>query len=363
MQRAWPRDDVRVRAATGGEIAGWDALVSQFPQRRVVHRRAWLESIERSGQGRPLYLIIERHGQTVGCLPGLVAQVGPLRVFGSPLPGCQTASMGPLFDPERVSTAALLQAALAELESGHGVHHVEVVSDALEQGAMVSLGFQGRPVPTFRAPLHPDDPARTFRQLHDTARRNVRRAERLGLVVSLGNWPGLAAEAYRQIEEVFVRGGNMVPFGLSRVEAFVACMEADASLLAVTVRLPESGEAVACGLFTVADHELLLWQWAHRPSQRWYRATELMTWTVMRHAMERGCTTFDLMGEGDFKAHFGATLQCPHQRWVRSRYRWITPLRDAAERAYRWQQGTRGRVARWASGAPRHTPPVAQGAT
>ena len=92
--------------------------------------------------------------------------------------------------------------------------------------------------------------------------------------------------------------------------------------------------------------ELLLWSWAHRTAHRWFRPTELLTWTVMTRAMAAGCTTFDLMGLGDFKTKFGAELDTTKQVWVRSRYRWLTRARDLAERGYRWQQSVRGRFAR-----------------
>ena len=71
-----------------------------------------------------------------------------------------------------------------------------------------------------------------------------------------------------------------------------------------------------------------------------------MTWTVMQRALAAGCNTFDLMGIGDFKTKFGAELDMTKQRWVRSRYRWLTSARDLAERGYRFQQGMRGRLAR-----------------
>lgn len=338
---------VRARAVSTVEAAGWDDLVTGFAGRRVVHRRAWLESLARCGQGEPLLLVVERGGMPVGCLPGLLTRVGPLRVFGSPLPGWQTASMGPLFDPDRVSAHAVVQACLQALERDHGVQHVELVSGLVDADAMTRLGFEGQDVPTFRAPLHPGDETRTFRQLRDSARRNVQRADRLGLELRLESSASFAPEAYRQIGEVFIRGGNAVPFPLARVEAFLSCMQAAGTLVAVSARLPDTGECIACALFTISDGELLLWQWAHRPEHRWYRATEALTWTAMRQAMARGCTTMDLMGEGQFKANFGATLQAPHRRWIRSRYPWLTPLRHAAERGYRWQQGLRGRYMRW----------------
>src|SRR5258705_5261218 len=103
---------------------------------------------------------------------------------------------------------------------------------------------------------------------------------------------------------------------------------------------------IATGLFTVDGRELLLWSWAHRTAQRWFRPTELLTWTVMTKAMAAGCDTFDFMGLGEFKTKFGAELDQTKYRWVRSRYRWLARARDLAERGYRWQQSLRGRLAR-----------------
>jgi hypothetical protein len=121
--------------------------------------------------------------------------------------------------------------------------------------------------------------------------------------------------------------------------------EAD-HLVAVSVRPADGAPHIASAIFLVdPGRELLLWTWAHRDRDRWYRATELMTWEVIRRALARGCTTFDLMGRGDFKAKFGAVLDGTKYRWVRSRYRWLRYLRALAERAFRLRQAA---LARWA---------------
>src|SRR5213078_1767517 len=105
---------------------------------------------------------------------------------------------------------------------------------------------------------------------------------------------------------------------------------------------------IATGIFLVHARELFLWTWAHRSRYRWYRPTELMTWTVMQRAMALGCNTFDLMGGGDFKRKFGAEPELTKYRWVWSRYPWITRARDVAGVAHRWQQSLRGRLLRLA---------------
>jgi hypothetical protein len=86
--------------------------------------------------------------------------------------------------------------------------------------------------------------------------------------------------------------------------------------------------------------------WAHRTQYRWYRPTELMTWTVMRRAMELGCVKLDLMGRGEFKPKLGAVLNEERNCWIWSRYHWLTKVRLLAGKGYKWQQGFRGRFAR-----------------
>jgi hypothetical protein len=338
----------RVREASASEIERWDELVRRFSGYGLTHTLAWVRSLEASGLGKSLFMVFERENDIVGCLPGLLVRVGPLRLFGSPLPGWQSTAIGPLFDASRVSTAELSAALISFLERHHGVHHIEIMSGTLDHAAMRAAGFKGDPVPTFRCRLLADENAQR-KSLKDSARRNIRRAVGLGLVVRFEDDERFIDEHYDQVCEVFTRGGNSVPFRKRRVLEYFRHMRASGNLLAVAVYLP-SGECIATGTFTVEGSELLLWNWTHRTRHRWYRPTELMTWTVMRRATERGCTTFDMMGRGDFKARFGAELDETKYRWVRSRYAWVGWLRGSAAVGYRWQQAARGRLTRAARG-------------
>jgi hypothetical protein len=334
-----------VREATALERHDWDDLVARFENCRIVHTRAWIEWLHTCGCGTPLYLVFQRDGAVVGAIPGLLVRLGLLRLYGSPLPGWQTPAIGPVFDPRHVSTEELISALVSFLERRHAVHHIELVSGHLDAPVMQALGFRGESAPTYRARLYPGDESRMMKALKESARRNIRRATKLGLVARFEEDEAFVAEHYAQLREVFVRGGHAVSFGEDRARELFRHMQAAGKLLAISVYLPD-GANIATGLFTVACGELLLWSWAHRTAHRWFRPTELLTWTVMTRAMAAGCTTFDLMGLGDFKTKFGAELDTTKQRWVRSRYRWLTRARDLAERGYRWQQSVRGRVAR-----------------
>jgi len=337
---------MHIREATADELLRWDTLVERFGNCRVTHTLGWLRSLEACGAGKPLCLAFEQDGHIVGCLPGMLQRRGPLRLFGSPPPGWQTVSMGPAFDPHRVDSRMILAALLPYLQQQCRVDHIELLTHDLDSQTMAEFGFEGEPIETYRAELTPDDPQGTFKAIKDSARRNIRRAERLGLVIRDETDEAFVDEAYDQIDEVFLRGGDTVSFDRKRVRQFFRHMKDAGRLVALGVYLPDGDVCIASGLFTVGPRELLLWQWAHRTAHRWYRGTEAMTWTAMQRAMAAGCTSFDLMGGGEFKAKFGAAADWSKVRWTRSRYRWLALGRRLAVRCYRMQQAARGRLTR-----------------
>jgi hypothetical protein len=344
---------LKIREASSTETADWDRIVRKFGNCRVVHTMAWVRSLEASGLGRARFFLFEKDAEIVGGLPGLVSDVGPFRLFGSPPPASQTVSMGPVFNEQRVTTPELMEALISFLERDLGVHHMEIMSPDLDPASMLGLGFRGEPWPTYRVPLFPGDEARTMRGLKESARRNVNRGIKLGLQVRFESDESFVNEHFEQINEVYIRGGHAVNFGKQRVlECFRRLRDAG-NLLAVSVYLPDQPVNIATGMFTVEGTELLLWTWAHRAHYRWYRPTELMTWRVMQRAMQSGCHTLDLMGLGDFKTKFGAELDQRKYRWVRSRYRWLAGMRDLAAKGLQWQQALRGRVVRWSSASGR----------
>ncbi len=345
-----------IRAATSVELEGWDTLVRRFDNHRVTHLRAWVESLVDAGCGSALYLVFERDGEIVGAQPGLLASVAGLTLYGSPLEGWQTVSMGPVYDPDTLSTAEIMDALVPYLEHEHGVSHIEMLDLGLDADAMRSAGFESEVVPTFRAPLL--DEAKTFKNMKDSARRNVKRAQRLGLEARIETDERFVAEHYRQLKAVYLRGGHIIPFSERRILACFRQLERSGNLIAVSVYLPGGKINIATGMFFVEGRELYLWMWAHNHHYRWYRPTELLTWTAMQRAIALGCTTFDFMGRGDFKAKFGAELDVTKRRWTRSRPRWLASLRGVAGTAFHLQQTIRGRLGQLAArarGAERDT--------
>lgn len=340
-------NSVVIREASPHEKLNWDEMVSGFDNHRILHQLAWLNSLSASCvNGKLLLLVYERDGEIIGCIPGFLVTVGFLRMFGSPLPGWQTMSMGPVFDPKRISTDELMVPLISYLVKTHDVHHIEVITSNVDQKVMKNLRFMRKPSPSYCVPLFPGDENRVMKAFKDSARRNVKRAKKLGLVVKFEDDDAFLDEHYDQLVEVYHRGGNMIPFSKKRALEFFRHMRRSGNLVAVSVSLPDGGPCIATGTFTIEGRELLLWMWAHRTRFRWYRPTELMTWTVMQKAMEAGCNTLDLMGRGEFKPKLGAVLNEDRNCWIWSRYQFLLKIRLLAAKGYKWQQAFRGRRAR-----------------
>lgn len=338
-----------IREASADERARWDDLVRRFPGHRVTHLSSWMDSLVAAGGGRALYLVFEKGGEIVGCLPGLLATLGKLKLYGSPLEGRQTVSMGPVFDPARLTTAEIAETLVPWLEREHGVSHIELMLAGLDADAMRTAGFEGDSVFTWRAALTPEDPERTFKAMKDSARRNVKRAQKLGIEIRNETDDAFVDEHYEQLTEVYLRGGNIIPFGKQRILSCFRQMRDAGRLIALGAYLPGGRVCIATGMFFVEGTELYLWMWAHHEHYRWYRPTELMTWTAMQQGMARGCTSLDFMGRGDFKMRFGAEPDETKIRWLRSRPRWLRTARRVAGSVFHVQQAARGRIGRMAA--------------
>jgi hypothetical protein len=335
--------EIIVRQATGPEINAWDDLVGSFDNARVFHTKAWISSIEAFSGEKALYLVWQKGTAVVGCLPGFLVRIGFLRVFGSPLEGWQTDSMGPAFRRESVSTDELIASLVSFLEKNYGVHQIELSSPSLDADAMKRLGFRGQCLFTYRIPLFPGDKDRVMRNINPKTRTQLRKAIKLGLVVKLNADETFIDESYAQIREVFTRKGKSLPYSKKRLSQCVRYAAAGGNLLPISILLPDESTSIATGIFLIDGKELYFWQWAHRTEYRWYCPSELLMWTAMQKGMEAGCVTFDMSGGGRAKIKFGAVPDDNNHRWIRSRYEWLAALRDLARAGYRWQQRARGR--------------------
>lgn len=336
---------VVIREATPQEVDDWDALVMRFENYRIFQKTNWLQSIEASSGARRLHLVFQKNNEIVACLPGLLFKKSWLRIFGSPLVGWQTETMGPAFDPDKISTHEICKHLISFLQDRYGVQHIELATALFDDREAGELGFRCKPQFTYRVPLFPGNEMRAMGNIRPKTRNQLRKALKLGLVVRVENEESFVDEFYDQLTEVFTRRGKTLPFNRNRVLQIFRHMKEAGSLLAISVLLPDGSKSIATGLFMFEAKELHLWGWAHRTQYRWYCPVELLTWTAMQKGMEEGCVSLDMAGGGNAKEKFGAVPDNTVSRLQWSRYEWLAQLRSSAEKAYRYQQFIRGLLA------------------
>jgi CelD/BcsL family acetyltransferase involved in cellulose biosynthesis len=288
--------DVLIREASTDEVQNWDGLVRRFANYRIFHTTGWIKSVEAFSGAKPLYLIFEKGGQIVACLPGFPIKIAFLRLFASPREGWQTDSMGPVFDPAKISTKEMIEALIVFLEREYQVQHLELVCPGLDRRVMEEMGFRGEPLFTYRVQLFPNEEDRVIKNMHSRARSYIRSTLRSRLITQVRTEESFVNEIYAQLKEVFVRNGKTVPFNKNRIIKLFRHMKEYGNPLCISIHEPDARACIAIGVFLVEGKEICLWSWTHRSLYARYHPTELLVWKAMQKGMEAGCTTFDFGG-------------------------------------------------------------------
>jgi len=295
--------------------------------RLVFQTREWLRFLERTQHGEPVVAAVRDGGETVGWFTGLVVRRFGVRILGSPFPGWTTGSMGFVLEPDvsrREAVAALVPFAFREL----GCLHLELKDRALGLGELDGLGFAVRETTTFDVDLSAGE-EEIFGRMASACRRNIRQAERKGLVVEeAAADETFVAEYHDQLVDVFAKQSLPVPYGPERVRALI---ESLADRVVLLRAVGPDGERAATGIFPGAGASAYFWGGASRREHQWLRPNELIFWRAITIWKRRGADVLDLGGGGEYKRKYGGVeVRVPFVR--RSRHPVLAHARDAAER-------------------------------
>ncbi|HEX7300622.1 MAG TPA: GNAT family N-acetyltransferase [Solirubrobacteraceae bacterium] len=322
--------------------AAWERM-DAFGDRVVFQTREWLEFLARTQGAEPVVAAVMDGDERVGYFTGLVVRRFGLRILGSPFPGWTTESMGFNLDDgvsRREAAAALIPFAFRTL----GCAHVELKDRRLERDDdLHGLGFTSEPTRTFEVDLSDDETA-IFGRMSSACRRAVRRGEKVGVTVEQATGAAFADEYYAQLVEVFARQSLVPTYDVERVRALIDCLEPTGHLLLVRARSPE-GVPVATAIFPAFNRTAYFWGGASVREHQILRPNEAIFWYAMRYWRERGITTLDLGGGGEYKRKYGPReLRLPFFR--RSRFPGLAVLREVARRAVEQRHALLGRARR-----------------
>ncbi len=282
-----PVAGLAVRIANASDYA----RIAAFAGASLFHRPEWSLAVELGCGQRSHYLLAE-------AADGTLAGILPLTEMRSPLFGSALVSTG--FGVDGGIVAATNEAAEALAEAAWDLaQRLGCASVELRGGYLPEVWEQKRGVYAGFVREIADSDDAILKSIPRKQRAEVRRAQGLGMTISVGSAPADRDAHYRVYSESVRNLGTPVfPRGL--FEAMLDTFGDDADIL--TVR--KDGDSIASVLSFYSDGTVYpYWGGGTHPA-RLLRANELMYFELMRHAASRGCTRFDFgrskLGTGAF---------------------------------------------------------------
>jgi CelD/BcsL family acetyltransferase involved in cellulose biosynthesis len=318
----------------------WSEL-DGFADRVIFQTKQWTSFIAMTQGAKPVLAAVKDGQSTVGYFTGLTFQRYGFRILGSPMPGWTTCYMGfNLTDgiSRRAAMDALFPFAIHTLHCAH----VEVRDRWLSADTLTGAGLEWSAAETQLIDLHPDEET-LFARMTSACRRNIRKAEKVGVVVESADDPAFADDFYDQLRDVFAKQGLVPTYPIERVRALIDHLGPSGNLLLLRARDPD-GRCIATGIFPWFRQTMYFWGGAsYRPDQH-LRPNEALIWHALRFAKRHGVTEFDFVGRGAYKVKYGTVPYVVP--WVRrSRFGFLGHLRNAARDAFALRQKASARLA------------------
>lgn len=294
-----PLAGVSVRIAdVGVEHRRINAFLAAEPSANLFHRPEWSRAVEQGCGQRSHYLVAEESdGAVSGVLP--LSEIRSA-LFGSALVSAGFGVGGGIAASSPAAARALGDEAWA-LAQRLGCPTAELRGGEIPNGwSRTSGAYAG-----FARDLAADDDS-ILKAIPRKQRAEVRRAQGLGLEVSIGAGAADRAAHYRVYSESVRNLGTPV-FPRALFDAMLDGFGGDADIL--TVRKDDVPVASVLSFYW-KDTVYPYWG-GGTAAARGLRANELMYFELMRHAATRGCTRFDFgrskLGTGafSFKKNWG----------------------------------------------------------
>lgn len=277
-----PVAGIRVRPAKlghGQDRRRLDAFIAAEPEAELFHRPEWSEAVTRGcGQANHFLLAENADSEICGILP-LSEIRSPF--FGSALVSAGFGVGGGIVARSSEAIEALADAAWSTAER-LGCSAAELRGGSIPEGWQRQEGSYA----VFVRAL-PADEAAILKSIPRKQRAEVRRAQSLGLDVTVGSSPDDRAAHYRVYSESVRNLGTPV-FPRHLFEEMLDGFGQDADILTVS----KDGRPIASVLSFYFKNGVYPYWGGGSAEARTLRANDHMYHELMRHAVRRGCTRF-----------------------------------------------------------------------
>ena len=324
----------------GAEAAQWDELVTGYPDYEVFHRQAWLDYLAESRGVDIRKWAVYGQGRRLGLFCAGDLRKGPFRIWGSPLRGWGTNSMGAVLAAD-ADPAEFLRA-LDVAARNEGIAMVELEPRSFHQDLLVRAGFQ--PVEGLTYWVELGDEAQMLKRLHKGRRSGVKKAIHSGLTAEVCETPEVAEEFYDRFRGIMQNKGLAPGYPREYPRLLFEHLHRIGRIWGLRIRDP-LGRVLAAGLFPFDNRTLYFWGGADSLEGRSFCPNDFLHWSAMCLGARQGLRRYDTSGHGRFKREFGGKL-VTIRRWHKCYWRSAQWARKAYEIYSRQRLRLAGRFAK-----------------
>ncbi len=304
----------------------WDKLIGEFHNKTLFHESAWLDFVVAAYPNACVeYFEIRRDCELLGYYCAIRAQKFLFSFWEGPQ---SCIYMSPLMHPyvDQLDLMRLLVAACRK----ERIAHLALCDPWLDPDLMEKSGFAPKHHVSQMCSLS-DGKESVWARMDGTCRTRIRKAEKSGLTVESATDPGFVDEFYSRFAILLAHKGKSPGYSIDHMRQLFIHLGGADRLFALRVK--HQGRVIAAAYYPHDERAMYFGDTAYEVESLPLCPNELLHWTAMQMAIERGIPLFFMGGDplpSRFTRKFGGTLQ-PVIRYHRS----FVPLLYHVRHAYR----------------------------
>jgi len=280
-------EPIRLSALSPSEYHAWfEEHCSVLHHRTPFHQPAWMETAARGVQFETRYIGVYEGDDLLAATPGFLTRRGPFTLFGSPLRGTMTSSLGPTslrpLDLETEMTD-LIKACQAFVRKEWDAQYIRfTVQDGPMPGQPFDQNWEHQLPKSYRLNLSPGEEG-LWNAFRSGCRRNIRRAQKENIEVAPFRDPQLL---FQMVSETYRRHGTTT-FHQERFFHNLLDELIDRDLL-WSWSASYEGKVVAACLFLHDDQEVHFVSGGSLPENGSLPTSYILHWTAIQTAVRAG---------------------------------------------------------------------------
>ncbi|MCC5821684.1 MAG: GNAT family N-acetyltransferase [Phycisphaerales bacterium] len=295
--------------------AEWDALVDRAELGTVYHRSGWLGVLNECTEARIHRIALEGPTGLLAIWPIGLLRKGPLRIGGSPLPGWNTAYLGPLFANACEDKADAVRRMYAAPPIRKPAFLATRVMDTTADFG--PLGFRRiKDFETYEIDLT-ESTETLWGNLKGTCRTRIRKGEKNGLEIREEHDDSYLDEFMTMASDVFAKTNKKPPFSKYFLKQVDSRLRARGELLVTSAF--HGSDRIATLIVPHDRRTAMYFAGVSLASRLDLAPNNLLHWQTISRTKVLGISSYDFISSkgspGRFKATFGPNARSTSIHW------------------------------------------------